>query len=265
MHRFVTCAVLLLALGFAAGCGEDPEVVAEQEREAQWLAIETSRQQLADKREQAEAAAAEQAEAAAAEEGAAEAEDGEAVEDDSDAVDVEALETEVAELTEQLNEQLVAFINANPPVAGETPPERVQQAIRMKSEEDVRIALEYIEQGGDYRRALDIYDAALAVDPGYQRLLELREEAEEMRFMTEERFAQVEEGMTQDEVRELLGPVNLRNIRDYEENNAVAWFYARDEQGSAAAVWFRQNRQGEYEVYQVDFHFKDAGEEAGEA
>lgn len=272
MHRFVTCAVLLLALGVAAGCGEDPEVVAEQEREAQWLAIETTRQQLAEKREQLEQAeAAAEAEAAAGEEettAEAEAgeEAGEAVETGAAAGDVEALQAEADQLTEQFNEQLVAFINANPPIEGETPPERVQQAIRMKSDEDIRIATEYIEQGGDYRRATQIYDAALEVDPGYQRLQELRDEAEEMRFMTEERFAQVEEGMSQDEVRELLGPVNLRNIRDYEENKAVAWFYPRDGQGSAAAVWFRQNRQGEYEVYQLDFHFKDAGAEAeGEA
>lgn len=271
MHRFVTCALLLLALAGTVGCaGEDPEVVAEQEREAQWLAIETTRQQLADKREQLEQAEA-AAEAAGAEDGTAEVAEaattegteGEAA---APAGDVEALETEVATLSEQLSQQLVDFINANPPAVGEEPPPRLAQAIRMKSDEDIRIAIEYIEEGGDYRRALQIYDAALEVDPGYQRLQELRAEAESMRFMTEERFAQVEEGMTQDQVRELLGPVNLRNIRDYEENNAVAWFYPRDEAGSAAAVWFRKNRRGDYEVYEVDFHFKDAGAEGeGEA
>lgn len=265
MHRFVTCAVLLVALAGTVGCaGEDPEVVAEQEREAQWLAIETTRQQLADKREQLEQAEA-AAEAAAAEDAAettevAEAASGEA----APAGDVATLENEVAALSEQFSQQLVDFINANPPVAGEPPPERVGQAIRMKSDEDIRIAVEYIEEGGDYRRALQIYDAALEVDPGYEHLQELRAEAESMRFMTEERFAQVEEGMSQDQVREILGPVNLRNIRDYEENKAVAWFYPRDEAGSAAAVWFRKNRRGDYEVYQVDYHFKDAGAGEGE-
>lgn len=268
MHRFLTCGVLFLALAVAAGCGPDPEVVAEQENEAQWAAIETTRQQLADKRgalEQAQAAAA----AAAAEEGTAEPAVDETATAEAEgaaapAGDVTALETEVVALTEQFNQQLVDFINANPPVVGETPPERVQQAIRMKSDEDVLIAREYIAQGGDYVRALQIYDAALEVDPDYERLQQLRAEAESMRFMTEERFAQVEEGMTQDQVREMLGPVNLRNVRDYEENQAVAWFYPRDDRGAAAAVWFNKNRKGEYVVYQMDFHFKDTAEETEE-
>lgn len=270
MHRLLTGGVLFLALAVAAGCGPDPEVVAEQENEAQWTAIETTRQQLADKRaelEQAQAAASAAAaaegaaEPAADEAGTAEAGGGAAA---SPAGGVEALETDVAALAEQFNQQLVDFINANPPVVGETPPERVQQAIRMKSDEDIRIALEYIEAGGEYKRAIDIYDAALTVDPDYERLQQLRAEAEERRFMTEERFAQVEEGMTQDQVLELLGPVNLRNIRDYEENKAVAWFYPRDDRGSAAAVWFNKNRGGDYVVYQMDYHFKDAAAEETE-
>jgi hypothetical protein len=264
MHRFLTCCVLFLALAVAAGCGPGPEEVAEQENEAQWAAIETTRQQLTDRRgalEQAQAAAV----AAAAEEGAAEPAADETATAEAEgaaapAEDVAALEAEVAALTEQFNAQLVDFINANPPVVGETPPERVQQAIRMKSDEDILIAQEYIAEGGDYLRALQIYDAALDVDPDYERLQQLRAEAEQRRFMTEERFAQVEDGMTQDQVRELLGPVNLRNIRDYEENQAVAWFYPRDNRGSAAAVWFKKNREGESVVYQIDFHFKDAGE-----
>ncbi len=265
MHRLLTGAVLFLALAVAAGCGPDPEVVAEQENEAQWAAIESARQQLADKREQldqARAAAAPAAEEGAAEPAAEPTAKGEGA--PPPAGGVEALETEVATLSEQFSQQLVDFINAHPPVVGEAPPERVQQAIRMKSDEDILIAQEYIAQGGDYVRALQIYDAALEVDPGYEHLQQLRREAEEWRFMTEERFAQVEEGMTQDQVRELLGPVNLRNIRDYEENKAVAWFYPRDDRGAAAAVWFNKNRQGDYVVYQMDYHFKDAAAEEAE-
>lgn len=251
MHRLLTGGVLFLALAVAAGCGPDPEAVAEQENEAQWAAIEAARQQRAAKREQLEQARA-AAEPAAVEGEAAPEGDGAA----PSAGGVEALETEVEALSEQFHQQLVDYINANL-VFGESPSERLQQAIRMKSDEDIRIALEYIEAGGDYERAIGIYDAALEVDPGYEHLQQLRAEAEERRFMTEERFARVEEGMTQDQVRELLGPVYLRNIREYEENQAVAWFYPRDDRG-AAAVWFNEDRQGDYVVYQMDYHFEDA-------
>lgn len=269
MQRIVvTCGALILAVAVLAGCGPDPEVVAEREREEQWQRIEQTYQELTAKRAELEDALARQAAVEeGAEDGAAPAGD-EAAEDGAEegagaAPDVDRLETEAADLSDQLAQQLVEFINANPPVVGEEPPERVQQAIRIKSDEDIRIAREYIQEGGDYRQAIRIYRDALEIDPEYEVLQEALAEAETMRYMTEERFAQVEEGMTRDEVRAALGPVHLQNIRDYEEGDtrAVAWFYPRDDQGSAAAVWFRETRDGDYELYEADFHFKDAGEE----
>jgi hypothetical protein len=264
MQRFVVICALLLAAA-AAGCGENPEVAAEKAREEQWQRVEQSRHELTAKREQLEAArqAAEAAADTAEADGAAEG-DGETTDGAGAAVDVAALETEATGLADDFYQHLVEFINANPPVEGETPPERVEQAIRMKSDEDIRIARGWIEEGGDYRRAIDILSGALEADPGYEALQSELAEAESMRFVTEERFAQVEDGMTRDEVRALLGQVNLRNIRDYAERNAVAWFYSRDERGSAAAVWFQENRRGEFVVYESDFHFKDADEAGGE-
>lgn len=258
MQRFVvTCALLLAAT--AAGCGEDPEVAAERARQEQWQQVEQTYAELTAKRQELEAArqaaaAAEAAEGEAGAEGAAT--DGAGGEGDAAAADARALETETNDLADDFYQHLVEFINANPPVEGETPPEQVQQAIRMKSDEDVRIARGWIEEGGDYRRAIDILSGALEADPENQALQEELAEAESMRFVTEERFAQIEDGMTRDEVRAILGQVNLRNIRDYPERDAVAWFYPRDDRGSAAAVWF-QERRGEFVVYQSDFNFKD--------
>jgi hypothetical protein len=261
MQRFVVTCALLLAGVAAAGCGPAPEVAAEKAREEQWQQIDQNHQELTAKRDQLAAAP----QAAAGDGGGAATDGGGAATDGGGAAaDLEALETEATKLADDLYQRLVEFINANPPVAGETPPERVRQAIRMKSDEDIRIARGWIDEGGDYRRAIDIYDGALASDPDYEELTRVRAEAEAMRFTTEERFARIEDGMTRDEVRAVLGQVNLRNIRDYPEKNAVAWFYPRDERGSAAAVWFRENRQGEFVVYEADFHFKDAGEEQAE-
>ena len=147
---------------------------------------------------------------------------------------------------------------------GEPPSEKQAAVLRMKSAEDILIADEYIERGGDYRRAIRIYEDAMQLDPENPDLQAALDKANEMRFMTEERLAGIKKGMTQDEVRELLGPVNLRNIRDYPERNVIAWFYPVSEDGAASAVWFRKNRSGELAVYKTDFDQIKGREEPAE-
>ena len=73
-------------------------------------------------------------------------------------------------LGDELDRRLVDFINADPPREGEKPSGRLLAALRMKSDEDILLAHHFIEQGGDYRRAIEIYEAALAVDPDNPRL-----------------------------------------------------------------------------------------------
>jgi len=165
----------------------------------------------------------------------------------------EKLEKEITARSEELNRRLVDFINANPPLEGEKPTGRLLAAIRLKSEEDILLAHQFIERGGDYRRAIEIYEAALAVDPDNPRLRQELDSANAHRYMTAARFAAVKKGMTQDEVRELLGAPNLRDVRDFPERGIAAWFYARDGDGRAAAVWFSRDK-GVYTVYQADFN-----------
>lgn len=152
----------------------------------------------------------------------------------------------------ELNRRLAEFINADPPVQGEPLTELQQAAIRMKSDEDIRLARQFIAQGGDYQRAIDIYKEALMVDPGNPRLLEELAQAQARRYMTREAFAKVEEGMDQEEVRGLIGQPNLHNVRAYPVRGVIGWFYPKDESGAAAAVWF-QNDGGRYTVYLLDF------------
>lgn len=163
---------------------------------------------------------------------------------------------EVDARTAELNRRLVDFINANAAASpGEPPDERQRAAIRMKSDEDILLARRYVEEGGDYRRAIEIYETALAADPDNERLRRELEATKARRYMTRERFAQVKEGMTQDEVRRLLGSPNLQDVRAYPERGVTAWFYPKDASGAAAAVWFQKKGApaGTAEVYLLDF------------
>lgn len=162
------------------------------------------------------------------------------------------LQKETQSLADEFNRRLVDFLNADPPVQGESLNARQQAALRMKSDEEILLAHTWIEQGGDYQRAIDIYREALVVDPGNPRLKEELARAEARRYMTREIFAQVQKGMEPDEVRRLLGSPNLNNVRNYPDRNVAGWFYPRDANGNAAAVWFHKE-EGKYVVYLADF------------
>jgi hypothetical protein len=158
----------------------------------------------------------------------------------------------VDDLAAEFDRRLVELINADPPTLGQPLSPRQLQAIRLKSDEDLRLARDFIERGGDYRRALEIYEAALAVDPDNPSLKAELERARAARYMTAVRFAQVKKGMRADEVRALLGQPNLHNVRAFKDGSVVGWFYPKDASGAAAAVWFERKGDG-LEVYNADF------------
>jgi hypothetical protein len=162
------------------------------------------------------------------------------------------LAKQTSALAGEFNRRLVDFINADPPVQGEPLTERQRAALRMKSDEDIALAHQFIEQGGDYQRAIEIYKESLIVDPGNPRLQEELARAQARRYMARQTFSQVKEGMDQEEVRRLLGQPNLHNVRDYPDKGVVGWFYPKDASGAAAAVWFHKD-EGRYTVYLFDF------------
>lgn len=260
---FLVCSVMA-ALLLLASCGGGGPSQEEQQREAEWAWLTETKQELDAKRQEladlrARAAAAAEAVAAEAEPavaaGEAELEGAELAEPVVDlAAQVQQLGEEVTQLGEELNGRLVAFINADPMIEGEPPTERQVAALRMKSSEDIVLAREWIEKGGDYKRAIEIYNTALMFDPDNEEVKAALAEAEADRYMSEERLSQVKNGMGEAEVRELLGQVNLHNVREYPEKEVVAWFYPTAEDGSAAAVWFEPDKKtGELTVYQVKF------------
>ena len=121
----------------------------------------------------------------------------------------------------------------------------------MKSSEDLLLAHEYIDRGGDYAKAIDILASARTVDPDNQELAAAQAEAERLRYMDEERFSRIEKGMTADDVRAELGQVKQQNVR-HAEAGQVVWLYPRED-GAAAAVFFRARPDGGLEVDDTNF------------
>ena len=199
--------------------------------------------------------AAEESEAATGEAPEGEAPEGEAP--------VELTEEELQARLEQLRDETVAradelgqhaaeFLNTTGiVVGGELTPDQ-QFVIDLKIDEDILVAREYIDKGGDYNRALDIYRQSLQLNPGNERLLAAIAEAEDLRYMTEERFAQVK---SQDEVRQLLGQVKHTNVRDFPEREVLGWFYKKQD-GGAAGVYFKEKKKGSgiWTVYSTDYN-----------
>jgi tetratricopeptide (TPR) repeat protein len=251
-------ALLASILVVSLGCGnaDDERAAADaaaqeeawSELQAQKAELDALRQELTDLRTAAAqpAADADAADAPAAGEAAAQpaAEDGQAR--------VPQLESELQQESEELYQALVGFINAAGLVEGEEPSPQVREAIRMKSAEDMLVAEEYIDKGGNYRQAIDIYKSALSVDPENAELQQALAAAEANRYMSEERFAAATKGMTKEQVREVLGIPYHANVRTFPDDNVEAWFYPVNAAGSAAAVWFRQSG-GEMKAYEVNF------------
>jgi tetratricopeptide (TPR) repeat protein len=243
----VYAAVLALTLvGCGGGAKEDPldlEWASIQEAKS---ALETKRQQLAELMAQAAPIAD-----AAAEEGA---EEGAAAAEPVDfSAEIDALRQEVATAADDLLGRVVAFLNEDPIAADEGPTERQLAAIRLKSAEDMLVAQEWIDEGGDYRQAISIYENALRLDPDNSTLKAALASATENRFMSEERFAAVAKGMTDEEIRATLGRPLHQNIKTYDDKGVTAWFYPTAEDGAAAAVWFRPDDDGVMVCYLVKY------------
>lgn len=242
----VATAVVLFSL--TACSGENGEETALQaEREAQLQQLEQQQQEVEAAREEL---ARLQDRLTAAEAG--DLPEGEEADPTALRVEIEQQDARITAMVEELNQALVDFINADPPIAGEPTPPLTEQALVLKADEDVALAREYITQGGDYARAIAIYEDILEYAPDHPGATEAKTEAERLRYMDEERFSQVETGMTQGEVEAILGPAKPRNRRVFEDRGLAAWYYPKNPDGDAAAVMFRQ-RDGRMQVYKVDF------------
>ena len=240
--RNLTALCVLLTV-VACGQSGPSEEELNAARESELTALEQAKTELDQKREEL---AQVQAKAAT---GEADADSGETAEQLK--ARAEGLAMEVEDAATKLGGQLVELINKYPPVQGEPLDAFQERAIGMKIKEDLLLAQEWIDRGGDYKRAISILEGLQPLAPDNEDLNAALANAREMRFMTAERFAQVKKGMSEEQVRSLLGPVNLRNVKTYPERNVVLWLYPRED-GSAAGVYFGKDK-GQNRVYSVDF------------
>ncbi len=173
---------------------------------------------------------------------------------------LDQINQEIVKLGDELGRRLVDYINADPPISGEPLKPEQLAAIRLKSSEDIAIAREHIELGGDFKKAIDIYAMALLLDPENVDLKAALTDAQAKRFITTERFSAVRKGMSEAEVVKLLGRPLARNIREYPEKKVSAWYYTKNDSGEAAGVFFSEKRT----VYSVDFNAVKKTEEKAE-
>lgn len=244
-------AILALAL---AGCSTAP---AEDPLDGEWAAlqeekagIDGKRQELAELTVEAEIEPAEPAEGE------------EAVEPVDNSAQIEALASEISTLGDDFMTRLVTFLNDDPIIAEDGPTERQLAAVRLKSSEDMLVAREWIDEGGDYRRATQIYEAALQLDPDNAELKAALATAVNNRFMSSERFAAAKKGMTEAEVRAVLGTPLHHNMKSYEDRGVTAWFYPTADNGAAAAVWFRPDKAEQLVTYLIKYDAVAAREDA---
>ena len=265
---YALAAVLLACLGLSACETADPEAEKATAAVAEWAGLQEAKAELDGKREELaglqQQIADHDPDAAAPEEGAGE---GEAAEAPPTLEELEAqataLQEELYKLSDAFGSRLAQFINDQEISVGSelTPVQR--EALDYKAGEDMLLAQEYIDKGGEYQRAIDIYTQSLVFDPDNEALLAARARAEEQQYMSEERFSQVKKGMSEKEVRELLGTPKASNVRQYEDSGVTGWYYPKE--GREAAAVFFQEKKGELKVYKVDFEAVKAGDEPEES
>ena len=269
MHRGLTKLTFLCVLAALVGataCSKDDSQLVELDAarqealadiEAAKAALDAKRVELADLRESLANPDTDSADTDSADTGPGDTGpggEGEAEPMDSltPEAQADALKAEIDQLADDLGGKIVTFINDDPPIADEPLSETLQKAVDIKVDEDILLSREYIQEGGDYRRAISILEAIQPLAMDDQRLADELEQARANRWMTEERFAAVKNGFDEDQVREAIGPVNLRNLKEYPDNGVTAWFYLK-EGGGAAGVYFRE-KNGKLVVYKADFN-----------
>lgn len=113
------------------------------------------------------------------------------------------------------------------------------RAVRLYSNEKVRLGDEYMNVLARYDNALTVYQAALAYDPSNTTIQQRIDDAQKRRFVDMDRFAQIKEGMSEEQVRRALGQPREDWIKQVVQRNRVysVWIYPKPD-GGASAIYF---------------------------
>jgi tetratricopeptide (TPR) repeat protein len=113
------------------------------------------------------------------------------------------------------------------------------RAAKVFADEKVAIADQYANVLSRYDRAIDLYNAALAVDPANAVAREHLAEVQARRFVSVNAFANVKVGMKEQDVRALVGLPREDWIKQVVQNNRVysVWIYPKQD-GGASAIYF---------------------------
>lgn len=253
----ILAALAISSLALALACGPDKAVVAAAARAEEWGVLQglqsdlaQQRTELADLRAQREAVAS----------GPAEGEE-EITEEAKAELDkaFNNLDFQVQELTNSFGQRLVNFINDAQMEQGAEPTEMLRAAFRFQATEELLVADEYGDAGGDWARAIAIAEEAERRDPSDPQIQDRLAHYRAMRYMTEERLAKAEAGMTLDEVKAALGIPSRGNDREFSDDRR-AFYYLKDANKSAAAVFF-QKKGDQWVAYKVDFHALEGNSE----
>jgi len=245
----IVCLLITVALPTACSRGPSEQELALQQLTEQLNVIQTDYQALGAARTELETSKATLAELEGIEE---------RKRTDEQKEQLAALGPRIEELSQQvdagyeeLQTKLADYLNT---ALNEFPQEEsTRQGLRIYAEESIRNAEDTVAKAGDYKKAIDTvetakgYYEAVQLEP-YQGLIDKLSELEQRRYITEERFAMIKRGMTQDEVKETAGVPYHGNVREDPESGVEFWVYPKRE-GGAAAVYFDKKDK----VYNTNF------------
>jgi tetratricopeptide (TPR) repeat protein len=113
------------------------------------------------------------------------------------------------------------------------------RAAQLMAREKVLIGDEYMNVLSRYDRAIEFYRSALQIDPTMEEAKSRIAIAEKKRFVTMNAFANVKNGMGEQDVRQLVGLPREDWIKQVVQNRRVysVWIYPKAD-GGASAIYF---------------------------
>lgn len=159
------------------------------------------------------------------------------------------LEEQVKQVSKELDKvftddqnELAAFLNTALNEAPQAP--ETLEGLKIYAEDTILNAKDFMNEAGDYRKAVELLETAQSYfesisAPVPSELKSLLEEARTFRFITKERFDQVQKGMTRAQVRAITGTPLAFNIREQEvKGKKVTIWLFRSEAGDIASFFF---------------------------